>query len=51
MRLVNLVPFNLTHEAMADLQVGGYKVPRGTAVVPQVVENTKFIFDYSNFIG
>ncbi|KAH7707311.1 Protein CYP-33E2 [Aphelenchoides avenae] len=35
-RLCNLIPQNLLHKTMKDVEVGGFRIPRGTLIVPQI---------------
>jgi len=35
-RLCNLVPINFNRRTMCDVQIGGYKLPKGTVIVPQI---------------
>ncbi|CAN9500604.1 unnamed protein product [Ophioblennius macclurei] len=35
-RMANIVPFNLAHMASKDTTLGGYTIPKGTAVMPML---------------
>jgi len=35
-RKCNLVPINFNHRTMCDVEINGYKLPKGTVIVPQI---------------
>jgi cytochrome P450 family 33 len=35
-RLVNVLPSNLAHQTTRDVVVEGYRIPKGTAIIPQI---------------
>uniref|UniRef100_A0A915D5W9 Cytochrome P450 n=1 Tax=Ditylenchus dipsaci TaxID=166011 RepID=A0A915D5W9_9BILA len=35
-RLCNLLPMNLSHKATKDVEIGGFKIAKGTVIVPNI---------------
>lgn len=52
-RLVNLLASNLPHKLLKDVEIRGYKIPKGTVIIPQIstiLFDDKVFPDPLNFI-